>query len=80
MAGRFILFDPKVEGESTDSKHKGEIEVLTWSVGGTQSASASISATGGGGQGKVAIRTSPSAACTARPAPSSCRSCAPAST
>lgn len=56
MADQFILFDPKVEGESTDSKHKGEIEVLTWSVGGTQSASASSSATGGGGQGKVAMQ------------------------
>lgn len=56
MADNFILFDPKIEGESTDSKHKGEIELLSWSVGGTQSASASTSATGGGGQGKVAMQ------------------------
>lgn len=56
MADMFILFNPKIEGESTDNKHKGEIEMLTWSVGGTQSASASSSATGGGGQGKVAMQ------------------------
>ena len=56
MADQFILFDPKIDGESTDSKHKGEIELLGWSVGGTQSASASTSSTGGGGQGKVAMQ------------------------
>ena len=56
MADNFILFDPKIEGESTDSKHKGEIELLGFSVGGTQSASASTSATGGGGSGKCSMQ------------------------
>ncbi len=56
MADQFILFDPKIEGESTDSKHKGEIELLSWSVGGTQSTSASTSGTGGGGSGKVSMQ------------------------
>ena len=56
MADEFILFDPKIEGESTDSKHKGEIELQSWSLGGTQSASASDSATGGGGSGKVSMQ------------------------
>jgi type VI secretion system secreted protein Hcp len=42
-----------VEGESQDSKHKGEIEIDSWSWGETQSAP---SAGGGGGAGKVAMQ------------------------
>lgn len=32
-ADYFLKLDPKVEGESADSKHKGEIELETWSFG-----------------------------------------------
>lgn len=43
-----------IKGESLDSKHKDEIELLTHSFGGTNSGSfASIS---GGGSGKVAMQ------------------------
>lgn len=35
-----------IEGESTDDKHKGEVEVLSYSWGATQRASASASSAG----------------------------------
>ena len=40
-----------VDGESTDDKHKGEIEVLSWSWGITQSGT--MAHGGGGGEGKA---------------------------
>ena len=40
-----------IKGESQDSKHKDEIEVLSWSWGVTQSGS--MGSGGGGGQGKA---------------------------
>jgi type VI secretion system secreted protein Hcp len=40
-----------IKGESPDDKHKGEIEVLSWSWGVTQSGS--MSHGGGGGEGKA---------------------------
>lgn len=43
-----------VEGESTDDKHKGEIELESWSFGGTNGGS--FSSGGGGGTGKVALQ------------------------
>jgi type VI secretion system secreted protein Hcp len=42
-----------VDGESTDDKHKGEIELESWGVGGTNAGS--FSSSGGGGSGKVAM-------------------------
>ena len=42
-----------VDGESTDDKHKGEIELESWSVGAVNSGS--FSSGGGGGSGKVAM-------------------------
>jgi type VI secretion system secreted protein Hcp len=39
-----------IQGESADSKHKGEIEVLSWSWGETQATGSSGS---GGGAGRV---------------------------
>jgi type VI secretion system secreted protein Hcp len=42
-----------VDGESTDDKHKGEIELESWGVGGTNAGS--FSSGGGGGSGKVAM-------------------------
>jgi type VI secretion system secreted protein Hcp len=43
-----------IKGESLDSKHKDEVEVLSWSWGVSQSAS--ISQGGGGGQGKASFQ------------------------
>jgi type VI secretion system secreted protein Hcp len=43
-----------VKGESTDDKHKNEIDVLSWSWGATQSGTAGIG--GGGGAGKVQLQ------------------------
>jgi type VI secretion system secreted protein Hcp len=42
-----------IPGESTDSKHKAEIDVMSWSWGETQSGTFSFG--GGGGAGKVAM-------------------------
>lgn len=41
------------DGESADSSHKGEIDVMAWSWGMTQSGSMHIA--GGGGSGKVSV-------------------------
>ena len=43
-----------IDGESTDSKHKNEIDVLSWSWGETQSGA--MAGGGGGGAGKVAMQ------------------------
>lgn len=43
-----------VDGESTDDKHKGEIEISSWSFGGTNSGS--FNSGGGGGSGKVVLQ------------------------
>lgn len=43
-----------VKGESADSKHKGEIDVLSWSWGMTQSGNAHVG--GGAGAGKVNVQ------------------------
>ena len=43
-----------VEGESTDDKHKNEIDVLSWSWGETNSGTQAYG--GGGGAGKVAMQ------------------------
>ena len=48
----FINIDG-IKGESGDAKHKGEIDVLSWSFGGSQSGSAHVG--GGLGAGKVNI-------------------------
>ena len=42
-----------VDGESTDDKHKGEIEIASWSMGATNAGS--FSSGGGGGTGKVSM-------------------------
>ena len=53
QADYFLKID-QVPGESTDAKHKDEIEVESWSWGATQVATAS---TGGGGtSGRVSIQ------------------------
>jgi len=43
-----------IEGESTDAKHKGEIDVLSWSWGATNSGTSEGG--GGGGAGKVSMQ------------------------
>lgn len=43
-----------IEGESTDDKHKNEIDVLSWSWGETNSGAHGFG--GGGGAGKVAMQ------------------------
>ena len=43
-----------VDGESTDDKHKGEIELESWSFGAANAGS--FSSGGGGGTGKVAMQ------------------------
>jgi type VI secretion system secreted protein Hcp len=53
MAANYFLRIDGIPGESTDDKHKGEIPVLAFSWGETQSASPASG--GGGGAGKVTI-------------------------
>jgi type VI secretion system secreted protein Hcp len=43
-----------IEGEATDSKHKNEIQLTSWSWGATQPGSAGRG--GGGGAGKVSVQ------------------------
>jgi type VI secretion system secreted protein Hcp len=42
-----------IKGESPDDKHKGEVEVLSWSWGVTQSGTMAFG--GGGGEGKASF-------------------------
>lgn len=53
MATDYFLKIEGIEGESTDDKHKGQIDVQSWSFGETQSGSASHG--GGAGVGKVSM-------------------------
>jgi type VI secretion system secreted protein Hcp len=43
-----------IKGESTDDKHKDEIDVLSWSLGATQAGTSGHG--GGGGAGKVQLQ------------------------
>jgi type VI secretion system secreted protein Hcp len=54
MAVDYFLKIDGIPGESTDAKHKGEIDVLSWTWGESQSGS--FSAGGGGGAGKVSMQ------------------------
>lgn len=54
MAVDMFLKIDGVTGESVDSKHKGEIDVLSWSWGMSQSGSMHVG--GGGGAGKVSVQ------------------------
>ena len=53
MAGNYFLKIDGIPGESTDAKHKDEIDVLSWSWGETQATAPAPG--GGGGTGKVAM-------------------------
>lgn len=54
MAVDMFLKLDKVDGESKDDKHKGEIDVLAWSWGMSQSGT--FHTGGGGGAGKVNVQ------------------------
>jgi type VI secretion system secreted protein Hcp len=54
VASDYLLKVDGIKGESTDSKHKDEIEIESFSWGATQSGS--FAAGGGGGAGKVAFQ------------------------
>jgi type VI secretion system secreted protein Hcp len=54
MAVDMFLKIDDVKGESSDDKHKGEIDVLSWSWGATQSATTHMGT--GGGSGKVNVQ------------------------
>ncbi len=43
-----------IDGESQDAKHKGEIDILSWGFGATQSGTMHMG--GGGGAGKVSVK------------------------
>src|SRR5215218_10364017 len=64
-----------VDGESTDSKHKGELEVLSFSWGETNDAS-SHGAGGGGGAGKVSFQDFHFVAYTSKASPALFLGCA----
>ena len=53
MASNYFLKIDGIPGESLDSKHKDEIEVLSWSWG--ESHQGAVSPGGGAGTGKVAM-------------------------
>jgi type VI secretion system secreted protein Hcp len=53
MAVDMFLKLEKVEGESQDDSHKGEIDVLSWTWGASQSGTSHLG--GGAGSGKVQI-------------------------
>jgi type VI secretion system secreted protein Hcp len=50
----FLKFEGNFEGESQDSKHKGEIDIESWSWGETNAGT--HSGGGGGGAGKVVMQ------------------------
>jgi type VI secretion system secreted protein Hcp len=54
MAVDYFLKIDGIKGESQDAKHKGEIDVLSWSWGATNTGS--MAHAGGGGAGKVAMQ------------------------
>jgi len=54
MAVDYFLKIDGIPGESQDDKHKGEIDILSWSWGETQTGT--MSHGGGGGAGKVSMQ------------------------
>jgi type VI secretion system secreted protein Hcp len=51
MAVDYFLKLDGIQGESADATHKDEIQIMSWSWGGSQTSS--VSGTGGSGAGKV---------------------------
>jgi len=54
MAVDMFMKIKDIKGESADDKHKGEIDVLAWSWGMSQSGTAHLG--GGAGSGKVSVQ------------------------
>src|ERR1700681_1453495 len=54
MAADYFLKIDGIDGESHDSKHKDEIDLMSWSFGASQLGT--HSAGGGGGAGKVSMQ------------------------
>ena len=54
MATDMYLKIDGVEGETLRDKHAGEVEVLSWSFGGSNSSS--VGAGGGGGAGRATLQ------------------------
>jgi type VI secretion system secreted protein Hcp len=54
MAVDMFLKISGIDGESTDKSHKGEIDILAWSWGMSQSGTTHMG--GGGGSGKVSVQ------------------------
>ena len=74
MAVDYFLKIDGIEGESTDVKHKGEVDVESWSWGVTQSAGSP--AGGGGGAGKAEPQDLHFAARTSKASPKLFLACA----
>ncbi len=53
-AADYFLKIQSIEGESQDAKHKGEIDIMSWSWGAANSGS--MAEGGGGGSGKVSMQ------------------------
>jgi type VI secretion system secreted protein Hcp len=53
MAVDYFLKLDTVNGESVDTNHKNEIQIMSWSWGGSQHSS--VSGSGGSGAGKVSL-------------------------
>jgi type VI secretion system secreted protein Hcp len=53
MAVDFFLKLDGIQGESVDAVHKDEIQIMSWSWGGSQTST--VSGTGGSGAGKVSL-------------------------
>ena len=56
MASNIFAKIGTIKGESTDAKHKDEIDVLSWAWGVTQSGSMAYGGGGGGGAGKASFQ------------------------
>ena len=52
----FLKLTNGIDGESTDDKHKGEIEIDSWSWGVAQSGAGQRSGTTGSGAGKASFQ------------------------
>jgi len=63
-----------IEGESIDEKYKGEIDVLSWSWGLSQTGTSGVS--GGGGAGKAEIQSLQAVATTSKASPKLMLACA----
>jgi type VI secretion system secreted protein Hcp len=56
MAVDYFLKIDSIKGESTDDKHKDQIELVSWSWGETQSGGGQVSARGGLSGGRVSMQ------------------------